>query len=87
LYLGPIDFEPLNDTLPPTKDLHKLINPSLMPTRERLCLHLLQRGVATLVARVFILSMAHNKEDIEQTVRKFADSLDAMIEEGILKRD
>ena len=87
IYLGPIDFEPPNDTLPPTKEVKKLVNPALAPIRNRLCLHLLQLGIATLQARFFVMSMAHTKEDIEMTVKAFANSLDAMVAEGMLKRD
>jgi len=81
-YLGPIDYEPSNDTLPPTKDIDKLTAGA--PTKQRLCLHLLQRGVATMGARFFVLSAAHTEEDIDQTVKAFGDSLDAMIAEGTL---
>ena len=84
LYLGSIDYEPSDDTLPPTRDIRKLTAGAR--TRMRLCLHLLQRGVATMGARLFILSIAHTEEDIEQTVKAFGDSLDAMIAEGTLKQ-
>jgi glutamate-1-semialdehyde 2,1-aminomutase len=84
LYLGPIDYEPSNDSLPPTKDIKKIMDPARLPMRNRLCLHLLQRGIATLSGELFILSAVHTKEDIEQTVYALSDSLDAMIAEGIL---
>ncbi len=84
LYLGPIDYEPSDDTLPPTKDVDKLTAGT--PTKQRLCLHLLHRGVATMGGRFFILSAAHTEEDIDQTVKAFGDSLDAMIAEGTLNR-
>ena len=86
IHLGDIDYEPPNDTLPPTRDTKKLVNPALTAVRDRLCLHLLQRGIATLQARFFIMSMAHTKEDIDLTVKASADSLDAMVAEGMLKR-
>jgi glutamate-1-semialdehyde 2,1-aminomutase len=84
IYLGPIDYEPSNDTLPPTRDVDKLMTGTSM--KQRLCLHLLQRGVATMGGRLFILSAAHTEEDIDQTVRAFGDSLDAMIAEGTLNQ-
>ncbi len=84
LYLGPIDYEPSDDTLPPTKDVDKLTAGT--PTKQRLCLHLLHRGVATMGGRFFILSAAHTEEDIAQTVKAFGDSLDAMIAEGTLNQ-
>jgi len=84
LYLGPIDYEPSNDTLPPTKDVSKLMAGT--PTKTRLCLHLLQRGVATMGARMFILSAAHTEEDIDRTVEAFGDSLNDMVTEGVLQK-
>ena len=84
IYLGPIDYEPSDDTLPPTKDVDKLM--AEIPTKQRLCLHLLHRGVATMGGRLFILSAAHTEEDIDQTVKALCDSLDAMIVEGALNQ-
>ena len=86
IYLGPIDYEPSDDTMPPTKDIHKIVNPANVPLRARLCLHLLHRGVSTLGARFFILSAAHTEEDIDQTVKALGDSLNAMIAEGTLNQ-
>jgi len=37
-----------------------------------------------MIGRFFILSSAHTKEDIDQTVKAFGDSLDAMVVEGNL---
>jgi len=81
-YLGPIDYEPSDDTAPPTKDIKKIMNQEVMPVRTRLGLHLLQRGIATMDARFFILSAVHSEQDIDQTMNAFADSLDAMLAEG-----
>jgi len=72
--------------LPPTKDVKKLTNPAMTPVKMRLCLHLLQRGVATLGARFFVLSGAHTKADVDQTINAFEDSLKDMLEEGTLKQ-
>jgi glutamate-1-semialdehyde aminotransferase len=46
----------------------------------------MQRGVDTMGGNLFILSAAHTEEDINQTVKAFADSLKAMITEGSLKK-
>ncbi len=54
--------------------------------KNELCLRLLQHGVATMGARMFIMSAAHTKEDIDQTVKAFGDSIDAMIAEGTLNQ-
>jgi len=84
IYLGPIDYEPVNDTLPPTGDAGKLLSGG--EVKARLCLHLLQRGVSTMGGRFFILSVAHTREDIDQTIQAFGDSLEAMIAEGTLHK-
>jgi glutamate-1-semialdehyde 2,1-aminomutase len=86
LYFGPIEQEPMEIYLPPTKDVKKLTNPAMTPVKMRLCLHLLQRGVATLGARFFVLSGAHTKADVDQTINAFEDSLKDMLEEGTLKQ-
>jgi len=85
-YLGPIDYEPPDDTMPPTRDIEKIMAPTAATMQSRLCLHLLQRGVATMDGEIFILSAAHTKEDIDQTIEAFSDSLDAMIAEGTLSQ-
>jgi len=82
LYFGSIDYEPADDTLPPTRDFGKLI--SREAPRQRLCLHLLRRGVSTQMARFFILSIAHTEKDIDYTIQALVDSVDDMIAEGSL---
>lgn len=84
LYLGPIDYEPSDDTLPPTKDVQKLIGEGA--TKENLCLHLLHRGVTTMGGRFFVMSAVHTKEDIDQTVEALGSSLDAMLADGVLQK-
>ena len=77
LYIGPIDYEPADDTLPPTKDVDQIMGRNL--PRQPLCLHLLQRGIATMGGRMFILSAVHTEEDIDRAVEALCDSLDAVI--------
>jgi len=81
VYLGPFDYEPPDDTVPPTKDIDKIMR---LETKVRLSQHLIQRGVATMSARFFILSCVHTIEDIDQTIKALGDSLDAMIAEGTI---
>lgn len=83
-YLGLIDYEPPDDTMPPTRDIKKIMNPPGAAMWARLGLHLLQRDIATFDGRCFILSAAHTGEDIDQTIGALGDSLDAMIAEGTL---
>jgi len=84
-YLGSADFEPADDTLPPTKDVGRLMQRQNLPVLNQLTLHLLQRGVACLRSNIWILSSAHTKEDIDHVIEALADSFDAMVTEGTLK--
>lgn len=88
LYLGSTDFEPLDHTMPPTKNVSKIIIPSKSPTRKRLCLHMLQRGISIFPSggKIFIMSVAHTKEDMDKTIQAFRDSLRAMIADGSLDK-
>ena len=84
VYLGPIDYEPAEDTLPPSKDVQKLMGKG--DAKEKLCLHLLHRGVATMGGRLFVMSAAHTREDIDQTAEALGASLDAMLADGELQK-
>jgi glutamate-1-semialdehyde 2,1-aminomutase len=85
-YLGPREFEPSSDMLPPTRDIKKLCSPEMTPIWARMLLHLLQRGVSSLRGNLHVMSAAHTREDIDQTIRVFGESLDAMIAEGSLPK-
>jgi glutamate-1-semialdehyde aminotransferase len=56
----------------------------MTPEKERLGTHLLQRGVATLGGRMFVMSAVHTEEDVDKTVNALEASLVAMREEGTL---
>lgn len=84
LYLGPIDYEPDNDIMPPTKDHKKILDSAMNPGRGRLSLHLLQSGIATSIAKYFAFSIAHTVDDINQTIKALADSIEAANKEGSL---
>jgi len=84
-YLGSADFEPVDDTLPSTKDVDRLMQRQNLPVLNQLTLHLLQRGVACMQSNLWILSSAHTKEDIDHAIEALADSFDALVAEGILK--
>ena len=47
-------------------------------------MHLLQRGISTLLGDAFVFSSAHTPDDVAQTVDALAQSLQAMLEEGTL---
>jgi hypothetical protein len=85
LYLGPIDFEPSDDTLPPTKDPSKVFDPTFMAVKPRLDIEMIRRGVATMGGWMFILSAAHTEQDVDQTLAVLGDAVDALITEGRLE--
>ena len=84
-YLGPADSEPADDTLPPTKDIEKLMQRQNQPILSQLMLHLLQRGVTGLRSSLWIMSSAHTKDDIDRAIEALAGSFDALVAEGTLK--
>ena len=86
-YLGSIDFEPPDDTMPPTEDIHNLINAANSAIYGRLSFHLLERGISSFDVGFYVFSAAHSKEDVNQTIKAFGDSLDIMISEGTFKAD
>ncbi|HEX9893109.1 MAG TPA: aminotransferase class III-fold pyridoxal phosphate-dependent enzyme [Gemmatimonadales bacterium] len=61
-------------------------SPETLQAHRRLDLHLLHRGVSTLLGEVFVLSSAHSRADVDQTVSAFDQSIGAMLEEGTLCR-
>ena len=87
-YLGQLEFEPADlDWSAPTTDMTRILNPAVLPIRSRLCLHLLQRGIATFDGGIYIFSAAHTDEDVRETIAALDDSLQAMIGEGSLQDD
>jgi len=48
---------------------------------------MLQRGVASMGGRGFILSCVHTKEDIDRTVQVLADAIEAIIADGTFIND
>ena len=83
VYLGAPDYEPADDSLPPTSDVAKLM--SKADVKLKLCVHLLQRGIATMGGRFFVMSGMHTEKELDQTVDTLVASLDAMSAEGSLK--
>lgn len=83
VYLGPPDYEPADDSLPPTSDVAKLM--SKADVKLKLCVHLLQKGIATMGGRFFVMSGVHTEEELDQAVNALISSLDAMSADGSLK--
>jgi len=85
IYLGPIEYEPTEVYLPPSKDFHKIINPAMTPIRLKLCLALLQHGIATIGGRFFAMTAAHTEHDVDETIDAFKASLTNLMAEGVIK--
>lgn len=81
-YFGPIDFQPENEYSPPTGSVETIVGDTRTNALKSLLgLHLLQRGIATMGGRFFVMSAAHSEADVDRTISAFADSLDDMKEE------
>ena len=84
-YFGPLEVEPDNEYTPPTEDVEKIIGGKESGALKTLLgLHLLNRGIATMGGRFFVMTAAHSKEDIDRAMEQFAGSLDSMIAEGVI---
>ena len=83
-HLGPRDYEPVNDMLPPIKGIKKPCDPALESIWDRMLLCLLQLGVSERGGRVCVMSAAHTKEDSDYTTKALGESLDGLGAEGSL---
>ncbi|MFC1978854.1 hypothetical protein ACFLVP_02590 [Chloroflexota bacterium] len=79
--------QPEDDTILPTENYDNLTILELNPVRQLLCLHMLQRGVASMGGRGFILSSVHTEEEIDKTVQVLAGSIEAMMADGTFIND
>mgnify|MGYP006301988515 CR=1 FL=1 len=87
VYFGPMEFQPDNEYSPPTADPKTIMgDESIVSAKTLLGLHLLQRGIATMGGRYFIMSAAHSQADVDRTMEQFAGSIDDMAGEGLLPR-
>ena len=83
LYLGPLRQDSFDlDYEAPAADATELMGSRYDAVEERLSLHLLQRGVATLHGSMFVFSAAHFPMDVAQTLEALEASLRAMLAEG-----
>jgi glutamate-1-semialdehyde 2,1-aminomutase len=79
LYLGPVRRDAFDlDYEAPAVEAADLMSPRFTYVMERLSLHLLQRGVATLQGSMFVFSAAHTGRDMERTLEALEASLTAM---------
>ena len=83
LYLGPVRSDSFDhDYEAPSTDAAVLMGTRFGAVSERLSLHLLQRGVATLHGSMFVFSSVHSVRDVDMTLEALEASLRAMQAEG-----
>jgi len=81
-YFGPLDFEVDDAGNPPTRDIKKMLAGG--EEKHKLGLYLLHHGIHTQQGRMFILSVAHTKDDIERTVDALVKAIrDAVADDAI----
>ena len=85
LYLGPVDWQS-DDGRSPVENESKLSDPAKAPVFERLMIHLLQRGIASLMGQVYIFSAEHTEIDVQKTIEALGESFDDLINEGLLEK-
>jgi glutamate-1-semialdehyde aminotransferase len=81
-YFGPADFEVDDVGNSPTRDIKKMLAGS--DEKHKLGLYLLHHGIHTHQGRVFILSMAHTKDDIEKTVDALVQAIRDAVADGAI---
>lgn len=81
-YFGPVDFEVDGAGNPPTRDIKKMLGGS--EEKHRLGLYLLHHGVHTHQGRMFILSIAHTKEDIDKAVEALVKAIQDAMADGAI---
>jgi glutamate-1-semialdehyde 2,1-aminomutase len=82
LYFGPVDFEVDGAGNPPTVDRSRLLAGS--EEKHRLGLYLLQHGIHSQQGRMFILSVAHTREDIDRTIDALIRAIGEAMAEGAI---
>jgi len=83
LYFGPVRSDSFDhDYEAPSTDAAVLMGTRFGAVSERLSLHLLQRGVATLHGSMFVFSSVHSVRDVDMTLEALEASLRAMQAEG-----
>lgn len=88
LYLGRCERDSSDpDFEAPCSDGEVLMDTRYAKVAQRMNLHLLQRGVASLGGSMFVLSAAHSERDVAVTLDALEASLDAMNEEGSIPAD
>lgn len=80
VFLGEIERE-TDGVLPPVTDTASLADPAARALHQRLDLHLLHRGVASLRGEAFVFSAAHSEADVDLTLQALEESVTAVVEE------
>lgn len=81
-YFGTIDYEVDYAGNPPTSDIKKMLGGSR--EKHMVGLYLLHHGIHTHQGRMFILSVAHTKEDIERAVDSLIKAIGEATADGVI---
>lgn len=81
LYLGPLESDSSDPVYPPTTSPDRIMESAQTITNNQLCLRLLERGIATMGGRMFILSSIHTMAALEHTVEALELCLDELMEQ------
>ena len=81
-YFGPVDFEVDEAGSPPTRDIQMMLAGT--EEKHKLGVYLLQHGIHTHQGTMFILSIAHTKEDIDKAVDALVKAIGEAMADGAI---
>lgn len=82
IYFGPVQFEVDSGGNPPTRDSALMLAGA--EEKHKLGMYLLHHGIHSQQGRMFILSTAHTREDIDRTIDALVQSIDEAMAEGAI---
>jgi glutamate-1-semialdehyde 2,1-aminomutase len=82
VYFGEVDCEVDDAGSPPTPDSRRLLAGA--KEKHKLGVYLLQHGIHSQQGRMFILSIAHTRDDIDRTVAALVRSIGEAMAEGVI---
>ena len=81
-YFGPVELEVDDGENPPTGDSRKMLAGA--EEKHRIGVYLLQHGIHTHQGRMFILSVAHSREDVDRAVQALVAAIGEAMADGAI---